>query len=290
MVFREMIMSGPENEKWLDDALSETIGSKETRANFEQWKLQHPEAVNMLTSQAGREDSVRPRTQKTRIRIMRSPITKLAAAAAIIVAVFTVMSQFDKSSVVWAEVARKVENCRGFICEVRETMMMTVAGRQVQIQTRAEMYGSSEHGIRQDRYQDDQLSVTVYMTLADNRMVSLLHQMKKYGSEPLEEGFAEEFAQISPQKAVADLLSKDHKKLGRRIIDGRQAEGVEVSHKGVTTRVWVAVDTKWPILYEVQKAGQDKPHLVMDKFQWDVELATEVFEPRIPDDYTLLER
>lgn len=283
-------MNSPENDKWLDETLSDTIGSKETRKDFDQWKLQHPEAVEMLTSRAKSSPSTERHPHTIRIMIMKSPITKIAAAAAIIVAVFTVMSQFDKSSVVWAEVARKVENCRGFICEVRETMTMKVADKDVEIRTRAEMYGSTEHGIRQDRYQDDQLSVTVYISLAGNEMVSLLHQMNKYGRGPLEKGFAEEFAETSPQKAVSDILSKDHKKLGWRIIDGRQAEGIEVCHKDVTTRVWVAVDTQWPILYEVQKAGQDKPHVVMDKFQWDVELATEIFEPKIPDDYTLLER
>ena len=43
-------MSSPENDKWLDDALSDAVGSKEKRKDFEQWKLQHPEAVEMLTS------------------------------------------------------------------------------------------------------------------------------------------------------------------------------------------------------------------------------------------------
>jgi len=51
-------MKRPENNKWLNDALSEAIGSEKLRADFEQWKQNHPEAVEMLisrTSRASRE-------------------------------------------------------------------------------------------------------------------------------------------------------------------------------------------------------------------------------------------
>ena len=43
-------MNNPENQKWLDKILSKTIGSEKPQANFEQWKEQHPRAVEMLTS------------------------------------------------------------------------------------------------------------------------------------------------------------------------------------------------------------------------------------------------
>lgn len=48
-------MNHPENDKWLDDALSEAIGSDKARTDFEAWKQKHPEAVEMLTSRASRE-------------------------------------------------------------------------------------------------------------------------------------------------------------------------------------------------------------------------------------------
>ena len=47
-------MKRPENDKWLDEALSEVIGSKKSRTDFEQWKQKHPEAVEMLTSRTSR--------------------------------------------------------------------------------------------------------------------------------------------------------------------------------------------------------------------------------------------
>jgi hypothetical protein len=79
-------MERPENNKWLDEALTETIGSEKPRTNFEQWKQQHPEAVKMLTSRAGKDTTVLSAPLKTRRIIMTSTLIKLAAAAVVAVA------------------------------------------------------------------------------------------------------------------------------------------------------------------------------------------------------------
>ena len=47
-------MKRPEKDKWLDDALAETIGSEKAGTDFEEWKQNHPEAVEMLTSRTSR--------------------------------------------------------------------------------------------------------------------------------------------------------------------------------------------------------------------------------------------
>ena len=105
-------MKSPENDKWLDDALSETIGSKKAGADFEQWKQQHPEAIEMLTSRVNRQTSASKHPLSIRNKIMKSPITKLAAAAVIVIAVLIGIEQFDtnSSSVVWADVAERFES------------------------------------------------------------------------------------------------------------------------------------------------------------------------------------
>jgi ferric-dicitrate binding protein FerR (iron transport regulator) len=81
-----MIMERPENNKWLDEALTETIGSEKPRTDFEQWKQQHPEAVKMLTSRAGKDAVASPAPLKIRRIIMTSTIIKLAVAAVVAVA------------------------------------------------------------------------------------------------------------------------------------------------------------------------------------------------------------
>jgi len=90
-------MERPENNKWLDEALTETIGSEKPRTDFDKWKQQHPDAVNMLTSRAGKEASVSPPRLKTRRIIMTSTIAKLAAAAVIAIAAIAGIYQFNNT-------------------------------------------------------------------------------------------------------------------------------------------------------------------------------------------------
>ncbi len=80
-------MKRPENDKWLDDALSNVIGSEKTEPNFDKWKQEHPEAVEMLTSRVSKVSSVSQSPLIIRNTIMKNPITKLAVAAVIIVVV-----------------------------------------------------------------------------------------------------------------------------------------------------------------------------------------------------------
>ena len=79
-------MERPENNKWLDEALTEIIGSEKPRTDFDAWKRSHPDAVQKLTSRAAKETSVLPAPLKTRRIIMTSTITKLAAAAVVAIA------------------------------------------------------------------------------------------------------------------------------------------------------------------------------------------------------------
>ena len=85
-----------ENNNWLDDALAKAIGGEKPEPDFAKWQQEHPEAVQMLKSQATRQPHPRRLLDIGRI-IMRSPITKLAVAATIIVAVVVSISVFNKS-------------------------------------------------------------------------------------------------------------------------------------------------------------------------------------------------
>jgi len=107
-------MKRPENNNWLDDALAKAIGSEKSKPDFEKWKQDHPQAVEMLTSRVGRSPSATKRPLSIRRIIMKSPITKLAAAAVIIIAVLIGINQFGGSiggaSVAWADVAERFES------------------------------------------------------------------------------------------------------------------------------------------------------------------------------------
>jgi len=73
---------GRVDDNWLDKALNEAIHSDDTRPDFETWKADHPEAVEMLTS---RTPQSRQPLWIRRI-IMNATLVKIAAAAVIAVA------------------------------------------------------------------------------------------------------------------------------------------------------------------------------------------------------------
>ncbi len=85
-----------ENNNWLDDALAKAIGCEKREPDFAKWQQEHPEAMQILKSQATRQTQPFSPLDIGRI-IMRSSITKLAVAATIIVTVVVSISVFNKS-------------------------------------------------------------------------------------------------------------------------------------------------------------------------------------------------
>ncbi len=73
------------NEKRLDELISQTINTEKPRFDAEKWKQKYPKELQALLSRAAKGDSARqPNILKV---ILKSPLTKLAAAAVIIVTI-----------------------------------------------------------------------------------------------------------------------------------------------------------------------------------------------------------
>ena len=78
-------MNKQRNEKRLDELISRTINTEKPRFDAEKWKQKYPDEFQSLLSRAAKGDSDRqPSILKV---ILKSPLTKLAAAAVIILAV-----------------------------------------------------------------------------------------------------------------------------------------------------------------------------------------------------------
>ena len=78
-------MNKQRNEKWLDELISRTINTEKPQFDVEKWKQKYPDEYQKLLSRAAKGDSIRqPKILKV---ILQSPLTKIAAAAVIIVAV-----------------------------------------------------------------------------------------------------------------------------------------------------------------------------------------------------------
>jgi len=79
-------MKRPENNKWLDDALSKVIGSEKSEPNFEKWKQEHPQAVEMLTSRTSRASrEVLGEIERRQTMSSRRRFWKIAALVTVVI-------------------------------------------------------------------------------------------------------------------------------------------------------------------------------------------------------------
>jgi len=100
-------------------------------------------------------------------------------------------------------------------------------------------------------------------------------------------------------KCVSNL-SAEHKDLGKQIINGVEVSGIEVNnppaiaavYNNFVGRVWVDTASQYPVRMEIEAqvgTGEQKINIlmVMDDFEWGVELSPDIFKPDIPADFTM---
>ncbi len=234
--------------------------------------------------------------------IMKSPITKLAAAAVIIVAVIlglTITDGPDIASVAWSEVIEKVEQIPALTFDM--TTEISYPGNKA-ISIQSENYVAGDYGTKSSLYMNGEVFVVKYRLPNKNLAYIIRPKDKTYVRIDLsDEQAAKGQDPDDPRTWLKIILSGDYTKLERDNINGVAVEGIECNRPEMTgdengvMRLWVDVETNLPVRIEVEKlgmeAGQMRPQkFVMENFQWDIELDESVFEPNIPPDYTLKER
>jgi hypothetical protein len=84
-------MARPEKANWLDEAIARTVPGRPPEPDFDAWRHRHAHALETLTQRAQRKtrhDGPLPTVIAFGRELMRHPITRLAAAALLAVAVF----------------------------------------------------------------------------------------------------------------------------------------------------------------------------------------------------------
>jgi hypothetical protein len=244
--------------------------------------------------------------------IMKSPIVKLAAAAVIIVLVVLGLFEFigteNTSGVAWAEVVRKVQASRGLIFRCTDLSPSNEDDYSI-------AHTSPTH-CRKDFYKDGQIIRTGYVDFTDPdtyTLVDVFHMRKhslttKYIKSKYQLFLEWHDDWTNPGFLVQMILSAEHRKLGRKIIEGVLCEGIEttdpaclgplpeqISNLQVEFRLWVSTETRYPVLFENKMSGESEGEwgeskCIIDQFQWDVELDPGIFEPNIPPDYERITR
>jgi len=232
--------------------------------------------------------------------IMKSRTIKLAAAAAVIIIVALIINfQFSTSGVAWGALVEKIESVESVVYRLTTNVKMQGMPQGQTPKTETIAYYSSEYGTRVENYINDQLSFIMYLNPKENIYVSVMPGQKKFmrftNKSP------DELKQIAekddPRVMVRHMMSTEYKHLGRDKINGIDVEGIECTGPKVmggmfeeaTARLWVEIGTDFPVCIEIEgivSGGQMEMSMVMDDFQWNVELDPALFVPDIPPDYT----
>lgn len=230
--------------------------------------------------------------------IMESPLTKVAIAAAVLVAVVLGLFEFidtgSTSGVVWADVARKVQASQGVI--FRAIQHTAPPSYDDEVDFSINHYSSTK--ARLDRYKSGQIVNTMYDNCTTKTVVLVDHIHKSYVQDTNAEDMPSSFQMADPNRIIQRFLGCEHRELGRTTIEGVLCEGIETTdpafHGGenppesLTARIWVGVETGYPVRIEaeyVREDGQRRFAYVQDQFQWDVELDESLFEPNVPAGY-----
>ena len=236
--------------------------------------------------------------------IMKSKIAKIAAAAVIIAAVLIAIhytgGSIDGSSVVWADVVKKIENSRGYINRI------VITGSPGY----SKCYYSPEN-FRMDMYEDEDLTSSMYFK--PDTATYVYHKYKTYAIRERQENSdagKNQQDSMNPLFMLQAILSFEHKELSPKTIDGVLCEGIETNDFNVLLMMnpedqadfstmenpefqmtlWINQETQYPVMAEyklntVFNGEIVKGGAVLDQFEWDVDFDTDIFEPDIPSDY-----
>jgi len=247
--------------------------------------------------------------------IMKSKISKLAAAAVIVLAGFLALNFFDKTSgIVWADVVKRLEDIKtvaykitadikgmpgtpeGYTTHTTQDVMLSYEQGAVRIDSSLQVPG----GTRKSH---------TYILFEDSVLITVMPAQKKYlkvtiGDEQMQKMGDEKGDPVTLLKA---MLEHDYTELGRKTIDGIAAWGIEVSDPKLgmkmgyfisggmfdetTVQLWVDEKHELPIRINAtgsSKDGQASMETVYDNFQWDIVIEPALLKPEIPNDYELM--
>jgi outer membrane lipoprotein-sorting protein len=242
---------------------------------------------------------VEPKIRRT---IMKNPMTKLAAAAVIVIAVTLGLFEFsgtgNTSGVVWSQVMEKTEQISALAYDMTVEIDQP-GGENLVLLLRN--YVARDYGTRADTYIYGKLSKITYILPNQKVGYRVYVDRKKYRRYELSD--AEMARGRDPEELTTCLKNIQsgggYTELGRAEINGVVVEGVEcngpdMGGEDCFMRLWVDVETNLPvqIIMEMlgKEGGQMRPHkYLMENFEWNASLDEHTFEPNIPDDYTLIE-
>jgi len=241
--------------------------------------------------------------------IMKSPITKLATAAVVIIACVIGLSLWRTtgSGIALADVLARIEQVKA----VRYKWSTKVTGEDPNKPYSSEERGtnliSQEYGSKGkteslDPNGGESTFEEVYIFPDKKTMLRIWAKQKEYWRIEVNDVFIERmWRDNDPRTYLKQIVACKYESIGRATIDGIEVEGFRTTDPNwlgnskdkdivaVDVKMWVDVKTRLPARYDSTYVYTNKSsvHEVTYDFQWDVPVDAAEFEPPvIPDDYT----
>jgi len=248
--------------------------------------------------------------------IMKSGITKIAAAVIILVIIglHLFSNSINGTSVVWADVAERLEKVSSYTAKADRALTET-GQEEPFFECEILRYFSPDHGSLEESYEDGELVMLAYCSIAEKAALIVFPQNKMYWRFDLNEELMSLVEYVNPANTdgIMKLFGSERcTRLGSREIDGVRTEGFEVKDvklfsqvpryllrpEDINIRIWVNNETFLPVRIEgeglVRKGlltgfKEFRYKEVMHSIEYDVEIDESIFDPNIPDDYILID-
>jgi len=232
----------------------------------------------------------RPATRITvlqilRIKIMKSPLTKIAAAAVIIIAVLIGLNFFSDSvsitSTAYAEIVERLHNARTLTYVVEtNTSIEWMPSMRMEIAFR-------EPGYMRMSAPGGFVSVVDSIrgkgiTILPPRKQFIEMDISNLQKDPAQQN-------IDVIERLRSLPERADEELGTREIDGRVVQGYRVTEEGLINTIWIDTQTRNLVLVEMDFLNAPGMSGTMSDFQFDVELDDSLFDLTPPEGYTRME-
>ncbi|MHC4084697.1 MAG: LamG domain-containing protein [Planctomycetota bacterium] len=286
-----------DNEKYIEEFIKDVP--------FDAPDGEHRDALKKQLLSAYPKHRLQPTAQTVGLRriIMHKPIIKLAAAAVIIIAVG--MFFFGNSRDLLADVIKRVEKIKTVVYRMKATMKGLPGPSEkeaMEIDMQAKLaYDKGFYIDGRICVGKKRIATDTYVLFDEGAILTVLPKEKKYLKLRLTDELLKEMEKENgdPKTMLEDMKKHEYTKLGFDTIDGIEVEGIEVTDPAMgggmfdrlVVRLWVDVNTNLPVLMIMKGSTNDGKiilDMVMDDYQWDVDINPAEIEPNIPDDYKLL--
>ncbi|MCJ7778813.1 MAG: hypothetical protein MUP16_10930, partial [Sedimentisphaerales bacterium] len=243
--------------------------------------------------------------------IMTSKVTKLAAAAGIIIAVIVGINHFigpvNVTSVALADVLERIEQAQAFMYKMRVTTSVGMfTGKPAEtIEMDYTITISNEYGMKWETETTDHntgktMTQIMYIRPGQKAAIMIMPEMKKYMQMEFDDDLVARTKKQNndPREMIKQIMGCQYTELGRSVIDGEEVEGFHTTDpavlggtgENIKYTLWVDTKSWLPVRCEMDfKMGEQmQASSVIYDYQWHIPVAASDFEPTIPEDYTPL--